>query len=72
MSAGAKNIYVSDTAVMHEIFGDSVRYIDPNQYDGVLNNDVANTEDSISRVLSKYSWEKSAKIMVTVINTIRG
>lgn len=27
MSAGTKNIYVSDTAVMHEIFGDSVHYI---------------------------------------------
>lgn len=72
MSAGAKNIYVSNTAVMHEIFENSVQYIDPNQYDAVLNNDGVNTEDSIGRVLSKYSWKKSAEILSTVISSMRG
>lgn len=72
MSAGAKNIYVSDTAVMHEIFEDSVQYINPNQYNDVFNNNVVSTEDSISRVLSKYSWKKSAEIFSAVISSIRG
>lgn len=29
ISAGARQVVVSDTEVMHEIFGDSVCYIDP-------------------------------------------
>ena len=72
MSAGVKNIYVSDTAVMHEIFEDSVQYINPNQYNDVFNSDVVSTEDSIGRVLSKYSWKKSAEIFSAVISSIRG
>ena len=33
ISAGAKQVVVSDTEVMHEVFGDSVSYINPNEYE---------------------------------------
>ena len=72
MSAGTKNIYVSDTAVMHEIFGDSVHYINPYKYNDVFDDDAADTEECIRKVLSKYSWKKSAEILFAVISTIRG
>lgn len=72
MSAGAKQIIVSDTEVMHEIFGDSVQYIDPYKFDDALNTVSVGVEDSISRVLLKYSWKKSAEILAAVVNTIRG
>ena len=72
MSAGAKNIYVSDTAVMHEIFEDSVEYINPYKYENVLNTNMTDRRDSIARTLSKYSWKKSAEILSTFINIIMG
>lgn len=52
MSAGAKRIIVSDIPVMHEIFGESVEYID-----NVLDNYNSTT------CLKRYSWEKSALIL---------
>ena len=61
MSAGAKNIYVSDTTVMHEVFGDSVQYIDPDCYDNVFENNIEVSEDEINKTLEKYSWKKSAE-----------
>lgn len=64
MSAGAKNIYVSDTAVMHEIFEDSVQYINPTKYNFVLKKDkIINSED----ILAKYSWKKSAILLKRMI-----
>lgn len=71
MSAGAKIVVVSDTCVMHEVFEDSVQFIDPYMYDDIFNTASINREDSVSRVLSKYSWKKSAIILGDVINTIR-
>ena len=51
MSAGCKRIIVSDTEVMHEIFGDSVEYIN------IKKEEITFSEND---VLSTYSWEKSA------------
>lgn len=53
MSTGAKNVVVSDTEVMHEIFGDSVIYIDPRsavlpKTDGMIG--------KVEEVLARYSW----------------
>lgn len=57
ISAGCKCIVVSDTPVMHEVFKDSVNYIDPNRTETLtLKNNISN-----SQILEKYSWEKSAK-----------
>ena len=72
MSAGSKNVYVSDAAVMHEVFEDSVHYINPYKYNDVFDDNVVDTEECIRKVLSKYSWKKSAEILSAVISTMRG
>lgn len=61
MCAGCKNIMVSDTEVMHEIFENSVVYL--------------NTESSVNKfeyvdyekILKKYSWMKSAEQLYRLI-----
>ena len=61
MSVGTDCI-ISDIPVHREIYGDSVYYIDP--YDANVNLDRIMSEKlkvSKNEILSKYSWEKSAK-----------
>lgn len=61
ISAGCPRVLVSDTEVMHEVFGDSVTYIAPKGSDpfGALSGETADS----SAVLGRYSWEKSARIL---------
>lgn len=59
ISAGCKRVVVSDTDVMHEIFGNSVCYIDSLKYD--LYFDTCITEAQKVKILSKYTWKSSAK-----------
>lgn len=61
MSAGARCI-VSDIPALREIYGDSVWYIDPRQYEGIdfdaiMSKPIADNQ----KVLDAYSWEKSAR-----------
>ena len=67
MAAGAPEIIVSDLPVMHEIFGDSVRYIDPN----VCNLDQGESDAALKNgnnaILDKFSWEKSAIILKNLL-----
>lgn len=64
ISAGCKRIIVSDTEVMREIFSKSVIYI---------NNDLCladiseNIEDTQFKVLKKYSWSNSAKLLKSLL-----
>lgn len=60
ISAGAKQVVVSDTEVMHEIFGEGVTYIDPNNYEVDLE-DIQNQKADTGRILEKYSWTSSAE-----------
>ena len=46
---------------MHELFGDAVIYIDPKKYDYRLKNILKNTSDKGEEVLSRFSWERSAR-----------
>ena len=71
MSVGAKNIYVSDTAVMHEIFGDSVHYINPYKYNDIFDDEAADSEECIRKVLLKYSWKKSAILLRKIVELDR-
>lgn len=67
LSAGAKQVMVSDTLVMHEIYGASVTYIDPHKACEGL--DV--TEDSridASNVFERFSWADSARKLFDVLN----
>lgn len=67
MSANCSQLIVSDIPVMHEIFGDSVYYINPNI--AALNlEQLLNDNKSFSReILEKYSWEKSARKLLEIL-----
>ena len=69
MGAGAKHVAVSDTEVMHEIFGDSVTYIDPDVARLELNE---HAPEAIEATLEKYSWDKSAKRLYSLLGKIAG
>lgn len=61
MSAGCRRIVVSDTEVMHEIFGESVEYINADELK------YRETEDVVSNILDRYSWKSSAEILLKLI-----
>lgn len=63
ISAGCKNVFVSDTEVMHEIFGNTVNYINPkkpNIPEYLIDADVM--------ILAKYSWYGSANKLYSLLN----
>lgn len=61
MSAGCKKIVVSDTEVMHEIFGDHVSFISmSNSQIDIIN---AQSCDNYIDVLQQYTWGKSARAL---------
>ena len=71
MSVGADCI-VSDIPVFHEIYGESVWYFDPHSYgdidvDSILS-DLRPTP--ATSVLQKYSWEKSATVLLEELRRI--
>lgn len=70
LALGTKAI-VSDIPVMHEIYGNSVYYINPKKGNVNLNKLLSNQVDDADKVLEKYTWEKSAKEMFTLIDTVR-
>lgn len=72
LSAGAKQVVVSDTAVMHEIFGDAVCFIDPHGEGLRINGSDASVDREPGdlrryEILNKYSWEKSARKLYDLI-----
>ena len=70
MSTGCKDIFVSDTEIMHEIFEGKVKYVSPE----VFNNNIdfsMQKANSYEDILQKYSWKKSAKLLLNLINVIR-
>lgn len=58
LSVGA-NVIVSDTVCMHEIFEDSVTYIDPYDYSDISNIKFAD-KNKREKILNKYDWNLSA------------
>lgn len=63
LSAGCKNIVVSDTEVMHEIYGNFPVYISPTIYDFKINDKEVNSES----LLLQYSWNKSAVQLMNLL-----
>ena len=70
ISAGAKQVVVSDTEVMHEIFGDGVIYVDPNNYNIELLDFPEISDTQISELLKKYSWKKSAETLLELLQNM--
>lgn len=57
--AGAKQIVVSDTAVMHEIFSNYVTYVDPYKYELEVTHMQVEANNA-KMILERFSWENSA------------
>lgn len=68
MGCGCKNIYVSKTSCLPEIFGDSVVYLNPDKVEKIFNKVEKNIK--IAKINSKYSWKKSSDKLIEVINEI--
>ena len=71
-SAGAKCAVVSNTEVMHEIYGDAVIYINPNNYSVDLSKVACINHDKILDILGKYSWKKSASDLYEILRPYLG
>ena len=57
MSAGARNVIVSDIPVMHELFEGYVTYINPLKYDYEFKDFLNEKEIDYTKVLNKFSWK---------------
>lgn len=64
LSAGCRRILVSDVPVMHEIFGDSATYLDLGKY--LIPEGMKIGYDN-EKVLSKYSWKRSAESLLELL-----
>jgi glycosyltransferase involved in cell wall biosynthesis len=67
LSHGTK-IIISNAACLPEIYGDCAYYIDPYDYEVDLEKLLKCEVKPPDECLSRYSWEKSAKILLSVIN----
>lgn len=67
-------ILISDIPVFHEIFEDSATYFDPhsasdlaNKILDCLNNPCTIKDETIDRILGKFSWQKSANKLYNIL-----
>lgn len=72
LAAGATQVVVSNTAVMHEIFDASVVYVDPMRTDYATDELLTPPAESPSAVLNRYSWAASARQVFTMLTTVVG
>ena len=67
MSVGADCI-VSNVSSLPEVYGNSVRYIDPTDYGSIdLEKIMSVGKEDNSAVLNKYSWAKSAEMLFEIV-----
>ncbi len=66
MCCGA-DVMVSDRSCMREIYGDAVAYIDPDKPCGEIDNIVFPEKEKGRKLLAAYSWEKSARRLLEVL-----
>jgi len=69
LTCGAK-IIVSKAASLPEVYGDTAHYIDPYNINVNLDNLLKETVDKPDKVLTKYSYDKSAKQVYKLIKEI--
>lgn len=69
MTVGCNNIILSNIPVLQEIYGSSVSYFDINNQDNESKNicNLLVQETSQSTLIQKYTWNKSAKILIEKI-----
>ena len=69
VSAGARDIIVSNVTALPEVYGECAHYIDPTKYENIDMDEILATEvRDPSVLLEKYSWEKSAKQIKALID----
>ena len=66
VACGARQILVSDTPCMREVYGDCAGYIDLAANPGNVD-DTTPPKDDPARLLQKYSWEKSAEKLLGIL-----
>lgn len=66
LACGAK-IIVSDIPVMHEIYGNSAYYLNPNDAKVDIHKLLSGTVHDSRAVLDKYTWKRSAYILAQVL-----
>lgn len=69
MSMGA-DCMISNCACLPEVFGESVYYVDPYDYDVKLKDILRKEKESNQVILDKYSWENSADKMFKILRDI--
>ncbi len=70
LALGSKAI-VSDIPVMHEIYANSVYYINANKGNIDLNKLLSGQTDNVAGVLAAHNWEKSARQWFELIDSAR-
>lgn len=69
--AGVKKLIVSDTEIMHEVLGDKINFINPDNSDvdlSVFTREL--TIDESNQILKKYSWSESAEKLYTLLKAL--
>ncbi len=66
LSSGAK-VVVADIKSMHEIFEDTVFYINPHEYNISLDELLSQKVEEPEKILKKYSWRNSAEKLLKLI-----
>lgn len=69
LAMGSK-VICSNSTCLPEIFGNSVHYIDPNEPNVDLAQLLQEKIDDAEKVLSKYSWDKTASKTIDVIQNL--
>ncbi len=69
ISAGARDIIVSNVTALPEVYGDCAHYIEPLDYENIDMDSILATEaKDPAELLNKYSWEESAKQVRALID----
>lgn len=69
VSAGARDIIVSNVTALPEVYGECAHYIDPLKYENIDIDEILATEvKDPAELLDKYSWEKSAEQVKALID----
>lgn len=71
LALGAE-VVSSNTTSMPEVLGNSVHYIDPNDYDVNLEELLTEAVEERKTVLNKYGWDKSAKLLLECMEKLGG
>lgn len=68
LASGCEKIVLSDILVHHEIYSELASYINPNQITTMITKLISQeNKDGAQTVLDRYSWQKSAQIVLNVL-----